>query len=72
MKKNNANGLHSRGGSTINNSVYKPVPDIQRKVQYSLPTTFVMSLLSNYIQTIYILEGDICIYTCANAKTKSI
>ena len=43
--------------------VYKTVPDIQSKVQCSLLTTFVISLLPNYIQTIYIPEGNISIYS---------
>ena len=52
--------------------VYKTVPDIQSKVQYSLLTTFVISLLPNYIQTIYIPEGKSVIYTCVKDKTKYI
>ena len=52
--------------------VYMTVPDIQSKVQHSLMTTCVISLLPNNMQTLYILEGNIVIYTCVNDETKSI
>ena len=52
--------------------VYKTVPYIRSKVQDSLLTAFVISLLPNYIQAIYILEGNIIIYMCLNNKIKAI
>ena len=50
----------------------KTVPDIQSKLQFSKLTSFVISLLPHYIQTIYIVEGNNDIYMFVNDKSKFI
>ena len=55
----------------LNESVY-PAPDIQSKEIYSTLTTFVISLLPQYTQTIDIREGNNVINMFVYDQTKLI
>ena len=46
--------------------------DTQSKVQYQFLTNFIISMLPNFVQTMYILEGKHVICTFLDDKTKSI